>query len=86
MSNLQSINPDELVLIAFLLGITPIKSHNPDELNVLGNFLVAIGGIILTAAAQQQYLISQKQNDKQDMQKQIEELRLQIQQLIDQHI
>ncbi|MCW2278483.1 hypothetical protein [Heliophilum fasciatum] len=52
MSLLEGLSPKELVIIAALIAILIIDDLSADDLNVLGNFVVAVGGLLLTAAAQ----------------------------------
>ena len=76
MSYLNSLSPYELALLGNLIAISLSENLNADDLNVLGNLIVDIGGVMLTIAAQQQN--SQNIKDKKD---QILELKKQIEQL-----
>ena len=76
MSYLNSLSPYELALLGNLIAISLSENLNADDLNVLGNLIVDIGGVMLTIAAQQQNL--QNIKDKKD---QILELKKQIEQL-----
>lgn len=62
MVGLSSISAIELAVIALVIGWFSSKLLNADELNVVGNLVVAIGSIMLTIAAQEQFLKSQEQN------------------------
>jgi hypothetical protein len=76
MSYLNSLSPYELALLGNLIAISLSENLNADDLNVLGNLIVDIGGVMLTIAAQQQNL--QNIKDRKD---QILELKKQIEQL-----
>ena len=86
MSGLRSINPEELGAIAALLGLAPARL-SVEELNVTGNFLVAIGCIVLLMAAQTQLLQARQEPKIEDtvknLQKQVQELQDQLARLID---
>ena len=69
---------EQLSFFANLLAITISKDKSADELNVIGNFIVGVGGLILTITAQIQACES-----KQDKLKQIRDLKKQIKQLED---
>ena len=75
MSAFSSINPTELSVFANIAAITLANDRTPEDNNVLGNFIVAIGGLVLTIAAQQQFLISE-----QDKLKEIKDLKSQLKQ------
>ena len=53
MVRFNSIDPIELGVITDIVAIALAEGNSPDDNNVLGNFLVAVGSIILTVAAQQ---------------------------------
>ncbi len=76
MSYLNSLSPYELAILGNLIAISLSENVNADDLNVLGNLIVDIGGVMLTIAAQQQNL--QNIKDRKD---QILELKKQIEQL-----
>jgi hypothetical protein len=94
MSELHSSEPEELGLLAALLGVAPARLISIEELNVLGNFLVAVGSIVLVIAAQAELLRVQneekekeakdtkKDNTTPSVEEQIRELREQLQSLI----
>lgn len=75
MSKLQNVSPDNLVALALLLALSLAEEFDADELNVLGNWLVDIGGIMMTIAAQRQLLEAKNQPD---VQQQIKELQEQV--------
>ena len=54
--SLKCFDPGELIIIATLLTFLISEDMDAGDLNVLGNFIVAVGGLILTWAAQKQLL------------------------------
>jgi len=93
MSELHSSEPEELGLLAALLGVAPARLLSIEELNVLGNLLVAAGSVMLVIAAQAEFLRVQKEEKEAkekevkdstpSVEEQIRELREQLQALID---
>ena len=73
MSALSSISPTDLSILVNVVAIALAEGRTPDDLNVIGNSIVGIGSLLLTIAAQQQFLISEK-----DKIKQIKDLKSQI--------
>lgn len=71
--SLDCSNAEQLSFIANLLAISISKGKSTDEQNVIGNFIVGVGSLILTIAAQRQFCES-----KQDKIKQIDDLCKQI--------
>lgn len=69
---------EQLSLMINCLAISTSKDKNSDELNVIGNFIVALGGLLLAIAAQRQSC-----ENKQDKLKQIKDLKKQIKDLED---
>lgn len=59
---IDNLSPEDLLVLTNAIAITLIKDKNPDQINVLGNFIVGIGCLLLTVAAQQQLLESLQQN------------------------
>lgn len=57
----QQLAPDELILLATAIALILSKNKTADELNVLGNLVVAIGSLLLVYAAQQQSLTVEQQ-------------------------
>ncbi|MEW9094915.1 MAG: hypothetical protein AB2417_07495 [Clostridiaceae bacterium] len=56
MGYINDISPQELATLANIVAIALTEGRTADESNVLGNFLAAVGALILTIAAQQQSL------------------------------
>jgi hypothetical protein len=61
MSYLDDLSPEDLLVLTNVIAVALSKDKTPDELNVLGNFIVGIGCLMLTVASQQQYLSTQQQ-------------------------
>ncbi len=80
MNCLSSISPLELTLLGILVGLIAIAELNTDELNVVGNWLIGVGGIMIIAASQGGYLSSLQQGRfKEDMlRKQMDLLRQEV--------
>lgn len=62
MISLNNLSSEDLVVLTNLLAVSFSKGRTPDEINVLGNFIVGVGCIMLTIAAQEQNLSSKKQS------------------------
>lgn len=60
----NDICPNELALLSAVVAIALSTDKSADDNNILGNFLVAVGSIILTIAAQQQNIASMQNNKK----------------------
>lgn len=69
-------NPEQISTAANIVSLLIAKDRSSDDLNVIGNFIVGVGGLILTIAAQKQFCES-----KQDKLKQIADLKQQIKKL-----
>lgn len=50
----NQLSPEETILIATVIALVLAEDKTADELNVLGNLVVAIGSLLLVYAAQQQ--------------------------------
>ena len=66
---IDNLSPEDLLVLTNAIAITLTKDKNSDQINVLGNFIVGIGCLLLTVAAQQQLLESLKQNQTKQTQK-----------------
>jgi hypothetical protein len=73
---LKTMSPNELSLLANAVALAIAEDRTSDEINVLGNFFAAVGGLLSTIAAQQQSLeaMEEKQQQIQDLKKQIKKL------------
>lgn len=56
MESMKSISPAGLVILSALVGVLLVLILDEDSLDVIGNVFVGIGGILLIAAAQNDYL------------------------------
>lgn len=56
MKNLRSISPAGLAVLSALAGIVLVIVLDEDSLDAIGNVFVGIGGILLIAAAQNDYI------------------------------
>jgi len=61
---IDNLSPDDLLILTNAIAISLSKDKNADETNVLGNFIVGIGCLMLTIAAQQQYISSKQDPNK----------------------
>ncbi|AWK52804.1 hypothetical protein DIC82_18180 [Clostridium beijerinckii] len=64
MTFLDNLSPEDLLVLTNAITISLSKDKTADELNVLGNFIVGIGCLMLTVASQQQYLSSIQQQQQ----------------------
>ena len=80
MSCLSNISPEQLTLIACLIGLILSQELDSNEQNILGNLLTETGQTLLTVGAQTQNQNDQQQNEDQILllSQQIENLNLQI--------
>lgn len=62
MSSFYNLTPEELSILATTIALELSQQKSADDLNVLGNFIVALGSLILTMAAQQQNFQQQQDN------------------------
>lgn len=62
MSLLNNISPDELMVLVTTIALTLSKDKSTDELNDLGNILVAIGSLLLLNAGHSIDLSSLEKN------------------------
>ncbi|MDD2421694.1 MAG: hypothetical protein PHU78_06100 [Heliobacteriaceae bacterium] len=86
MSWLDCLDPTELAIIALIVSLVLSSDQNADELNVWGNFVVAVGGLMLVIAAQKQFRQNkqqEKEQEKEDIQQQLQSLQKMLEQLID---
>jgi hypothetical protein len=65
MKGLESVSPIGLTLVSVIIAFVFIISFDSDELDVIGNALIGIGGILIIAATQEAYLESIKENEFQ---------------------
>ena len=58
MKILTSVTPKGLTLIAVLLSFIAIATLDGDELDVIGNLLIGIGGLLVVCSSHEEYLSS----------------------------
>jgi hypothetical protein len=56
MNFFQSISPVGLFFIAVIVGLLLVAELDYDELNVLGNLFIGLGGLLVLVATQGSYL------------------------------
>ena len=80
---LGTVSPSQIILLATLISLLFSLKMDAEELNVTGNFIVAIGGIILMVAALKDYSESQqqKQDTKDEIMEEIKKLQERCKQL-----
>jgi hypothetical protein len=73
---LGSISPLKLIIFSTFIAIIITDCRDADELNTLGNTIVAIGGLVLVAAAQKELIDKNNEGKdaKKDIMRQIEAL------------
>lgn len=76
MSGLNSLDPEQLSVIANVIAIYLAKGRSTDEIDILGNLASSVGDLLQLIAAQQENLESQKEKKQQlkDLKKQIKKL------------
>lgn len=73
MNFLDSLTPSEFIILSDIVAFAIAKDKATQELGVIGNFVSQVGSNLLAIVAQQQFLESKEQK-----QKQIDDLRRQI--------
>lgn len=73
---------DELTLLAAAIAIISAKVLTIEQLNVYGNFIVAVGSLMLTIAAQEEAMKSQNKSIEADYDQQIRDIKNQLMQLL----
>ncbi|MCM0649071.1 hypothetical protein NBE98_11865 [Clostridium swellfunianum] len=61
----NSVSPGELTILANAVALILSSDRTADEVNVLGNFITAVGALMLVIAAQQASLESIQNNQQQ---------------------
>jgi hypothetical protein len=56
MKGLESISPIGLTLLSIVIALIIIANFDSDELNVIGNTLIGIGGIMIITATQSDFI------------------------------
>ncbi|BDB01693.1 hypothetical protein [Clostridium botulinum] len=57
MTYIDNLSAKDLLKLANEIAVSLSKDKTVDEIKILGNFTVGIGRLMLTLAAQQQYII-----------------------------
>lgn len=65
MNMLYPVSPIGLAVISSVIGLLFSASLDSEELDVLGNVLIGIGGIMVIAAVQGEYLKGLKEKEEQ---------------------
>ena len=63
MDPIECMSPCELTLLTFLIAVSLCKDRDAGYLNVLGNLLIGIGGLIIIWSSQAEY---RKQHEDTD--------------------
>ena len=87
MNGLGSISPTGLTLLAVVISFIAIASLDSDELNVIGNLLIGIGGLLVISSSQSEFILGlEKERSREDMlNKQINLLHEEIKSLSGHH-
>lgn len=64
MTFLDNLSPKDLLVFTNTITISISKDNTDDELNVLRNFIIGMGCLMLTVASRQQYISSQQEANK----------------------
>lgn len=77
MKCLESISPIELTLLSIVVALIFVLSFDSDELDVLGNAFIGIGGIMIIAATQGDFLngLSDDNFEQELLEAQLQNLR-----------
>ncbi|GFP75651.1 hypothetical protein [Clostridium fungisolvens] len=56
MTIFDNLSPEDALILTNAIAIALAKDKNADEINVLGNFIVGVGCLLLTLASQKQFI------------------------------
>ncbi len=59
-----NINPELFTVIGCIVGLIVEDDYNANELNSIGNWLILVGQVLLTTAAQQQLINARYSNNE----------------------
>ncbi len=76
MSKLESITPEQIVMLSAAVALAITEDMSNDDMNTLGNFIASVGANILTRAAQAQNI-----QNRQDIRQQIQDHQAEIEKL-----
>lgn len=65
MNFLKCISPAELLALSIIIGLILIGVMDYDQMNVVGNFLIGVGGLLIIVASQGSYLAGLQDNQDQ---------------------
>ncbi|MGI6669254.1 MAG: hypothetical protein ACOX4M_07635 [Acetivibrionales bacterium] len=65
MSRLCPISPIGLTVISVAIGLIFAATMDSDELNIVGNVLIGIGGIMIIAATEKEFINGLKEKEEQ---------------------
>jgi len=74
---INEIEPNQLALLSVLIAIELSTDRNINEINLLGDLLIAIGSVMVTIAAQRQNQ-QEDQREHEQMQEKIKKLEEQV--------
>lgn len=66
MSYANSLTPEQLAILSSVVAVALAKNLNADEVNILGNFVAAVGATLLLIAAKLASEQSQQQSQNQN--------------------
>lgn len=66
MDPIECLSPCELTLLSFLIAVSLSKGRDAGYLNVLGNLLIGIGGLVIIWASQAEYRKPSDNTDNTD--------------------
>jgi cell shape-determining protein MreC len=74
--NLSMVSPFQLIILGAVLTFVISDHKEAGALNVLGNLIVSVGSLILTVAAQEEFIKTKKEEKltKEEIRKQILDL------------
>jgi len=81
---IDKIEANQLAILSALIGIELSEDKTLNEINVMGNFLIDIGSIMVTIAAQrqnQQEAEEAEEAERPNVQEQIQQLQQQLEEL-----
>jgi len=64
MTFIDNLSPEDLLFLTNAIAISIAKDKSPIEIDVLGNFVVGIGCLLLTLASQKEYISLQQEANK----------------------
>jgi len=64
MTFIDNLSPEDLLVLTNAIAISLSKDKSPIEIDVLGNFVVGIGCLMLTLASQKEYISLQQETNK----------------------